>query len=70
MMDTEEKVLEYIHESDHEDVSRREIADAINVPYDSVMRATVDLKSEGKIEVSREIGRVQMFTATGVGGGD
>lgn len=69
-MATKEKVLEHIRESDHPDVSRREIADAINVPYDSVMHATVSLQDEGKIEVSRQIGRVQMFTATDVGGDD
>lgn len=59
---TPEKVVEAIKQSEHADLSRQELADELNVPYHTVASATIRLEDRGAIEVSRTIGRTNMYT--------
>lgn len=61
-MKNQTAILKALEESEHPDLSRRELADELEVPYQSVMSATLRLEKKGAIERSREIGNVQMFT--------
>lgn len=61
-MDNQTSVLKTLEESEHPDLSRRELADELNIPYHSVMTATIRLVKKDAIEESRMVGRVKMFT--------
>lgn len=65
MVDRQTAVVEAVQESEHADLSRREITDELNIPYNTTVAATIALEERGVLEHTRNVGNVKMYAFDG-----